>query len=114
MMLLFVGSGFKTKGLDRCLTALAALPDGVRDRTRLIVVGQDNTVPFERIARSYGIAEKVRFLGGRSDIPDLLAAGDLLVHPAYSENTGLPMPRIGTLAGGEAIGHDDGCNATEC
>ncbi|MCZ7597203.1 MAG: lipopolysaccharide core heptose(I) kinase RfaP [Gammaproteobacteria bacterium] len=30
----------------------------------------------------------MRFLGGRSDIPEILTAGDLLVHPAYSENTG--------------------------
>jgi UDP-glucose:(heptosyl)LPS alpha-1,3-glucosyltransferase len=30
----------------------------------------------------------VSFLGGRADVPDLLLAGDLLVHPAYHENTG--------------------------
>ena len=31
---------------------------------------------------------RVHFLGGRLEIPDFLAAGDLLLHPAYRENTG--------------------------
>jgi UDP-glucose:(heptosyl)LPS alpha-1,3-glucosyltransferase len=38
-MLLMVGSGFKTKGVDRSLHALAVLPDHIRKNTRLFVVG---------------------------------------------------------------------------
>jgi UDP-glucose:(heptosyl)LPS alpha-1,3-glucosyltransferase len=30
----------------------------------------------------------VQFLGGRNDVAELMAAADLLLHPAYSENTG--------------------------
>lgn len=87
-ILLFVGSGFKTKGLDRAITALGSLPLHLRDRTHLLVVGQDRDVVFGRYARRVGVATRVRFLGGRSDIPELMSAGDLLIHPAYSENTG--------------------------
>jgi UDP-glucose:(heptosyl)LPS alpha-1,3-glucosyltransferase len=107
LMLLFVGSGFKTKGLDRCLIALAALPEDLRRHTRLIVVGQDRTAPFERAARAYGIDGKVQFLGGRSDIPELLAAGDLLVHPAYSENTGTVL--LEAIAAGLPVLTTDVC-----
>ncbi|MCL2644994.1 MAG: glycosyltransferase family 1 protein, partial [Betaproteobacteria bacterium] len=32
LLLLLIGSGFKTKGLDRCLKALAALPEALRGR----------------------------------------------------------------------------------
>ena len=87
-LLLFVGSGFKTKGLDRALIALAHLPSGLKAQTRLVVVGQDQARPYLRLAQKLGVADRVQFLGGRTDIPDLLAAGDLLIHPAYMENTG--------------------------
>ena len=42
LLLLQVGSGFKTKGLDRSLKALAGLPEALRQRTRLIAIGQDD------------------------------------------------------------------------
>jgi len=87
-LLLFVGSGFKTKGLDRALFGLAHLPSELKAQTQLVVVGQDQGRPYLRLAQKLGVADRVHFLGGRTDIPDLLAAGDLLIHPAYMENTG--------------------------
>ena len=88
LLLLQVGSGFKTKGLDRSLKALASLPEALKSRTRLIVIGQDDPSLFLRQARSLGIAERVSILPGRSDIPRFLLGADLLIHPAYNENTG--------------------------
>ncbi|RRJ82359.1 glycosyltransferase family 4 protein [Aestuariirhabdus litorea] len=87
-LLLMVGSGFKTKGLDRALYALASLPAALRARTRFMVIGQDNFTPFERIARRLGVEGQVSFLSGRDDIPRFMQGADLLVHPAYNENTG--------------------------
>lgn len=88
LVLLLVGSGFKTKGLDRSLLGVAALPEGLRRKTHLFIVGKDNPSQFLRQAKKLGIAEQIHFLGGRDDIPQLLLAGDLLIHPAYNENTG--------------------------
>lgn len=88
LFLLLVGSGFRTKGLDRVLHAMAGLPEEVRRRSRLLVAGQDNARPFARLAKRLGLGDRVRFLGGRSDVGRLMEGGDLLVHPAYSENTG--------------------------
>lgn len=88
LLLLQVGSGFKTKGLDRSLQALAHLPDELRRRTRLIAIGQDEPSTFRRMAAGLGLAERVDILAGRSDIPRFLLGADLLVHPAYNENTG--------------------------
>ncbi|MDR2637319.1 MAG: glycosyltransferase family 4 protein [Zoogloeaceae bacterium] len=87
-LLLQIGSGFKTKGLDRSLQALAALPAALRERARLFAIGQDDPRPFLRQARALGLAEQVRILKGRGDIPRFLLAADLLIHPAYHENTG--------------------------
>ena len=88
LLLLLVGSGFITKGLDRVLKGMTALPPGLLERTHLIVVGQDNPVPFERQARRLGVSNRVRILRGRDDVPRFLLGADLLVLPAYSENTG--------------------------
>lgn len=87
-LLLMVGSGFKTKGLDRALLAVAALPLTLKNRTRLIVIGEDNQQPFESQAKKLGIDDRIIFLGGRKDVPRFLLAADLLIHPAYNENTG--------------------------
>jgi len=88
LLLVQIGSGFKTKGLDRSLKALVALPGELKSRTRLMVIGQDDPKPFQLQAKALGLGDQVRFLKGRSDIPRFLLGADLLIHPAYNENTG--------------------------
>ena len=87
-LLLMVGSGFRTKGLDRAIDALAALPEAQQQKTRLIVIGHDHIKPFENQARQLGITDRIVFLSGRDDVPLFLLGADLLLHPAYRENTG--------------------------
>ncbi len=87
-LLLQLGSGFRTKGLDRSIRALASLPHEVLIHTRLYVVGADRKAGYVRLARRLGVADRVVFLGPRDDVPRILLAADLLVHPAYHENTG--------------------------
>ncbi len=88
LLVVQIGSGFKTKGLDRSLEAFAALPDELRKRSRFIVIGADNPKPFVRQARALGIGGQVEILSGRDDVPRFLLGADLLIHPAYNENTG--------------------------
>ena len=87
-LLLAVGSGFRMKGLDRSLRALAALPDVLRTRSRLIAIGRDKPGGFLRLARRLGVADRFTILPGRDDIPRFLQGADLLLHPARYENTG--------------------------
>ena len=87
-LVLLIGSGFQTKGLDRAIVALAALPEDLLRKTKLFVVGQDKIDNFQRIAKKYGVADQIHFLGGRKDVPALMKAGDMLLHPAYAETTG--------------------------
>lgn len=87
-LLLMVGSGFITKGLDRILLGMSHLPDELRRKTKLIVVGQDNPNAFLRMAKRLNIERRIIILSGRDDIPRFLLGADLLVHPAYVENTG--------------------------
>lgn len=88
-LLLFVGSGFRKKGLDRALLALRALPSELYSLTRLFVIGHDNAQPFRRLAARLNVADRVRFFPGRDDIPRFLFSADALVLPAYDENAGM-------------------------
>ncbi len=107
ILLLSVGSGFKTKGLDRSIRAMASLPDSLRARARLIVIGEGKRGPFERMAREHGVLARLHFLGGRNDVPRFLAAADLLLHPAYSENTGTVL--LEAMASGLPVLASDVC-----
>ena len=97
-LLLQLGSGFRTKGLDRSIRALASLPEQLLARTQLYVVGHDTKSRYVRLARRLGVSNRVAFLGARDDIPRILLGADLLVHPAYHENTGTVL--VEALAAG--------------
>ena len=88
LLLMQIGSDFPRKGLDRSLAAMAALPEALRRRTRLIALGADDPKPFLQQAETLGIADQVSIPGGRDDVPRFLLGGDLLLHPARHENTG--------------------------
>lgn len=88
LVLLQVGSAFRTKGVDRSLQAMASLPEPLKNRAHLLIAGRGQTSPLEKLAKSLGLNSRVTFLGARDDVPQLLLAADLLVHPARTENTG--------------------------
>jgi UDP-glucose:(heptosyl)LPS alpha-1,3-glucosyltransferase len=91
-VLLFVGSGFIKKGLDRAIRALANLHRDMPTRSaRLLIAGQDREFRFRRLARRLGVEASVSFLGGRDDVPDLMLAADVLVHPAVDEAAGIVL-----------------------
>jgi UDP-glucose:(heptosyl)LPS alpha-1,3-glucosyltransferase len=104
---LMVGSGFRTKGLDRSLRAMAALPEKTRKRVRLMVVGAGDARPFLRMARKLGIEDRVSLLGPRSDVPRFLLGADLLLQPSYTEAAGMVL--LEALAAGLPVLATDIC-----
>ncbi len=90
-LLLLVGSGFRVKGLDRAIHALASLPETLRAKTRLVVVGQNRPDEFAVLAQKLSVDDRVHFLGGRLDVPDWMLAADLYFHPARSESAGMVL-----------------------
>jgi len=87
-MLLMVGTGFKTKGLDRAIITLAALPNSIRTKAHLFVVGDGDITAYQSLSKQLGVQEQLHFLGGRTDVPRFLLAADVLLHPARKDNTG--------------------------
>ena len=106
-VVLMVGSGFKTKGVDRAIRAVSALSPGLRIKTKLLIVGEDKTKKFQRLAKRSGVADQVFFAGGRRDVPRFLVGADLLLHPSYRENTGTVL--IEAMAAGLPVLATDVC-----
>ncbi len=88
IFLLMVGSHFRTKGVSRSIIALAALPENIKCKTCLFIVGVGESRPFEKLAGSLGVDGRVRFLGGRNDVPRFLAGADILLQPSLRESAG--------------------------
>lgn len=82
-MVLFVGSDFKRKGLDRALSAIKHLPNSV-----LVVVGNDSPRRYWRKIFKERLHTKIIFLGARKDVGELMLAADCLLHPARREAGG--------------------------
>jgi glycosyltransferase involved in cell wall biosynthesis len=89
----FVGAlGDRRKAFDTVFAAwmrLCADPSWDAD---LVVVGTGGERrAWERRAAGAGCGGRMRFLGFRRDVPDILAAADALVHPARYEAYGLSV-----------------------
>lgn len=84
---LAIGVQPKTKGMDRTLRALASFKDAI-----LVIAGVEEESSRSRSIRRraawLGVGDRLRVVGFREDIPRLMAAADLLVHPARQETTG--------------------------
>jgi glycosyltransferase involved in cell wall biosynthesis len=86
--ILFLGRINWKKGLDRLIPAMVHLPEA-----ELIVAGDDEEgyrATMEALARSLGVASRVRFLGPMHgpEKSALLASAAVLALPSYSENFG--------------------------
>lgn len=91
-----VGNLFAVKGqiylLKACKIVAGVFPNFV-----LLVAGAGEQLGFlEKEATTLGIAENVRFLGFRDDVPSILETVDVFVLPSLSE--GLPLAMLEALA----------------
>jgi len=85
---LLAGSGWHRKGLDTALRALAAC----EPRSQVLwVAGRDRTRAWRRLADRLGVADRVHFLGARTDMPRIYAAADGLILPTRYDAFGLVL-----------------------
>jgi glycosyltransferase involved in cell wall biosynthesis len=88
---------YSRKGHIHLLQAATLVPDA------LFVLAGDGPerARLEECARQLGVAARVRFLGQRQDIPQLLASCDLFVLPSLYE--GLPLSVLEAMAAGKPV-----------
>ncbi len=98
LLVLQLGSGFRVKGVDRSLKAIAALDPALKSKCHYLLIGQDRSAKFVRLASKLGISKQMTVWPGRDDVPEILQAADLLLHPAYSESAGYVLLEA-TIAG---------------
>lgn len=86
---LITSGDFRKRGLDLAIVAFGRLPESLRKRTSLVVVGKASSIKeYEKLAVECGVQENVRFLPVRPDIEVYYHALDLYVHPARFEEFG--------------------------
>lgn len=86
-ILLFVGSDFSRKGLDRAILGLHHLNEK-NISSNLVVIGDDKSKPYENLIAEASLFKKVHFLGPRKDVASFMKSADLLIHPAREEAAG--------------------------
>jgi len=104
---LLAGSGWRRKGLDTALRAVAA---GGPDDALLWVAGRDAPGPWQARAADLGLGARVRFLGLRRDMQAVYAAADALLLPtrydafanACLEAAASGLPLVTSAANGAA------------
>jgi UDP-glucose:(heptosyl)LPS alpha-1,3-glucosyltransferase len=89
-MLLHVGSGFKIKGLKSTIEALSILNGRGVDAV-LVVAGSDRkeSARLKALARTLGVQERVKFLGGVGNVAELYIGADLFIVPSLFETFGV-------------------------
>jgi len=92
-IVLFVGAlGDRRKGFDTVFEAWHAVCRRTGWDAQLLVAGSGAELPSWRArAATNGTASRITFLGYRTDVADLMAAADVLVHPARYEAYGLAV-----------------------
>jgi UDP-glucose:(heptosyl)LPS alpha-1,3-glucosyltransferase len=77
-IVLFVGSGFKRKGLTYLIEAFGSLKDR---QSVLWVVGKGDPAPYRRLAGRLGCAGRVKFWGPQAEVASFYQAATVLALP---------------------------------
>jgi len=106
-----VGELTSRKNAALAIRALPEILGEVPDAWLLIVGKGREEEAWRGLARSLGVASRVCFAGFRRDVPDLLAAADVLVHASRAE--GLPNAVTEAMAAGRPVVASDASSHPE-
>ena len=85
-IILFVGSGYKRKGVVEFLNIIASL-----DNSDVIsfIIGKEKKINFyKNITKQLGIESRVFFVGARNDVDDFYTISDIFLFPTHYEPFG--------------------------
>jgi glycosyltransferase involved in cell wall biosynthesis len=98
----------RDKGFQHMIAKLPRVAAEVPDVVYLVVGDGEYRGALEAAAAAHGVADRVVFAGSRTDVPRLLSACDLFVHPTYidalptvlAEAAAAGVPIVATRVGG--------------
>ena len=89
------------KGFEDLVEAVRRLPDDSRLKVLLVGDGPDRDALERAVSADERVRGRVAFAGYRDDVPLLLTAVDLVVHPSHA--VALPTARIHAIASGVPV-----------
>ena len=90
LAVLQIGSSFNTKGVERSLQALAALPADLHKRVHYFLMGRDSRMQhWQARAAKLGMGQRLHFLDADHGVPRCMQGADLLLHPSLRESAGM-------------------------
>ncbi len=84
-IILFQGNPFDRKGLEYTIRALPLTPKG----TKLLAVGNDDIIPYMKIAKKLGVDKKIIHIAFTSEMKKYFAAADAFVLPSLYDTFAL-------------------------
>lgn len=116
LLALFVGSGFKRKGLKYAVESLSLLDKTLN--VRLVVAGRGRIASYQKLAKNLGVLDRVVYLGSTDKVIELYDASDIFLFPTeYDafpnvclEAMSMGLPVIVSRSSGIAEIIDDGAD----
>ncbi len=65
------------------------MPKELRRRTWFFVIGEDAPEKYLKEAQRLGVEKHFKIVNGSNQVPELLLAADLLIHPSLKESAGM-------------------------
>ena len=83
LILLYVGSGFKRKGVEEFLQIISRLAN---ENIKAFIIGKEKNIKYyEQLSGDLGLSEKVVFTGPRQDADDFYTISDVFLFPTRYE-----------------------------
>ncbi len=100
-VILFIGRLAAVKGCDYLIDAAPIVLAGIPDAVFLVAGSGPAEAALKALAEGAGITKRVRFLGARDDVADLLAAADVFCLPSRQE--GMSLALLEAMSAGKAV-----------
>jgi len=85
-ILLYVGSGFKRKGVEEFLQIVSMLKE---TNIKVFIVGKDKNIKYyQQLSKDLDLDKKVIFTGPREDVENFYAISDIFLFPTHYEPFG--------------------------
>jgi glycosyltransferase involved in cell wall biosynthesis len=117
VLFLLAANNFRLKGLRQAIQSIQiGLKENPKSPAVLVVAGSDNPAPYQTLAKTLGIENRILFLGSQSNLADALAGCDAAILPTWYdpcsrfilEAIAADKPIITTQFNGAAERYQDG------